>query len=308
MKTLLALKPSQLLTHPRNMRRFYPADQVGEMAESIAASKGVLEPLIVTRDSKTDKWVVIDGNMRLAGARLLGDKCPTLECKVVDHDAADQLLAMVIANQVRYDVDPVSEGLHYKALQAEGLSVRDISKRTGVYEARIINRKILAELDAPIQKLISENKLPASPEAARALLALTPAVRVKLAERLGQNPNVKIKTILNACERLAKDRIPTKKLKRPAVELSGSLNIKGESMTAKDIHSAANKVCFSCNQYEGTLSQGPAPAWSMIVHAADKTCDTCALKDMQKICGSCPAVELLKNLISQKGVSLAGHR
>lgn len=306
MKNLLSLKSSQLLTHPHNMRRFYPADQVGEMAESIAANKGVLQPLIVTRDAK-DKFIVVDGNMRLAGARLLGDKCPLLECKVVDTEAADQLLTMVIANQIRYDVDPVSEGLHYKALQTEGLTVRDISKRTGIYESRIISRKVLAELDKPIQQLIIENKLPHSADVAKALLSLTSAVRIKLAERLAQNPNVKIKTILNACERMAKDQPPTKKLKRPAVELSGALNVKGETVTAKDVHAAANKVCFSCNQYEGALAQGPAPAWSMIVHSADKTCDTCSLKDMQKICGSCPAVELLRNIIANKGVSVAGN-
>src|ERR1700744_6515801 len=108
MKNLLMLKPSQLLNHPRSMRKFYPADQVGEMAESIAAHKGVIEPLIVMRDSKKDKWIVIDGNMRLAGARLLGDKCPDLECKVVEQTEAEQRLSMVIANQIRYDVDPVS--------------------------------------------------------------------------------------------------------------------------------------------------------------------------------------------------------
>lgn len=296
-KTFLLLKPGQLLTHPRNMRRFYPSDQVREMANSIAAGKGVLEPLIITKD-KGDKWIVVDGNMRLAGARLLGNQCPPLECKIVDQTEADQLVAMVIANQVRYSIDPVSEALHYKALSDEGLTVREISKRTGVYEIKIHNRKILAELDEPIQKLIIEEKLPADPRVARALLSLTPAVRVKLATRLAQNPNIKISTILVACERLSADRLPTKKLKRPAVELSGAL--KGGSTDIKEIRSAAQKVCHSCNQYEGQLRQGQEPAWSMVVHAADDTCGGCSLRDMQKICGSCPAVELLRKVVAAK--------
>ncbi|NOS67953.1 MAG: ParB/RepB/Spo0J family partition protein [Candidatus Peribacteraceae bacterium] len=300
-KELLGLKPDQLLTHPRNMRRFYPAESVREMANSIAASNGVIEPLIVTKDPAGQKWLVVDGNMRLAGARLLGNKCPPLDCKLVEQAAADQLLTMVIANQVRYDVDPVSEGLHYKALQeAEGLSIREISKRTGVYEVRISNRRVLADLDEPIQKLIADGKLHADPRVARALLQLTPAVRVKLACRLAENPNIKIATIVNACERLLEDKKPAKKLKRPAVELSGALHASGAA-AAKSIRAAAKEMCHRCNQVEDKLREGDEPAWSMVVHAADDNCSHCPLKDMQKICSQCPAVTLLRRLVDSKG-------
>lgn len=302
MKKLLSLKPEALQTHPRNMRRFYPSEQVREMASSILASGGVLEPLIITKDG-SGKWIVVDGNMRLAGARLLGAKCPPLDCKVVDQSRADQLLSMIVANQVRYDIDAVSEGLHYKRLQDEGLSVRDISKRTGVYEKRITDRKLLAELDEPIQKLIVEGKLPISPEAAKAFLLLESAVRVKLAERLAQNPNLKITTLIKACESLTKSRGPAKKLKRPAVELSGAETV-GSAHFEKafeKVRAAARKACQSCNQYEGRLADTPEPAWAMVVHAADDTCNACPLKEMQKVCASCPAVDLLRKLVAVKG-------
>lgn len=297
-KELISLKPSQLLTHPKNMRRFYPADHVREMANSILASNGVIEPLIVTKDAG-GKWLVVDGNMRLAGAKLLGDKCPPLDCKVVDQKEGDQLLTMVIANQVRYDVDPVSEGLHYRALQKEGLSNREISKRTGVYEARIMNRVVLADLDEPIQNLIATDKLPADPRVAKALMQLTPAVRVKLAQRLADNPNIKIATILKACERLTEDKKPSKKLKRPAVELSGALQAGGK-VNGQEIRAAAKAMCNSCNQVEDKLKDDKEPAWSMVVHAADQNCNSCSLKDMQKICSQCPAVTLLRRLIDEK--------
>lgn len=301
-KELLMLKPSQLLTHPRNMRRFYPADQVREIANSIAASKGVLAPLVITKDAKSGKWLVIDGNMRLAGARLLGEKCPALECKVVDQAEAEQRLSMVIANQVRYEVDPVSEGLHYKRLQQdEGLTVREISKRTGVYEARITNRKMLADLEEPIQELIIEGKLPADARVANALLQLTASVRGKLAARLAQNPNTKIATILNACERLGEGKKAVKKLKRPAVELSGVLNAGEGKPGWKGVREAAKKACHGCIQYEGELRQLPEPAWSMIAHSADKVCGACPLAEAQKICGSCPQVELLRQLVQAPG-------
>jgi ParB/RepB/Spo0J family partition protein len=303
---LIKLKPDQLLTHPRNMRKFYPANQVREMANSIMAAKGVIEPLIITKGPE-HKWYVIDGNMRLAGARMLEGKCPSLDCKVVDQDEADQLLSMIITNQVRYDVDPVSEALHYKALRDEGLSIRDISKRTGVYEARIHNRIILADLDEQIQKLIVEGKLPASPEAAKALLRLDPEMRVKLAMRLSNNPNTKISTIIKACERLLEDQAPSKKLKHPAAELSGATQNKGVS-DFKAIRKAVKKVCEKCNQVEESLREGDEPAWSIVVHAANENCNCCELKEVQRICAMCPAVALLNNLIMLKRKDDAGER
>lgn len=295
-RELLALKPSQLLTHPRNMRRIYLAEQVREMANSIAASNGVIQPLIVQKDP-SGKWLVVDGNMRLAGARLLGDKCPALDCKIVEQKELEQFLTMTAVNKVRYDVDPVSEGMHFKALQDEGMSVREISKKTGVYEARISNRLVLADLEEPIQKLIAAEKFPADARVARALLELTPAVRIKLVSRCAENPNMKLATIINACERLRPENKKTgKKLKRPAVELSGALTGKGAT-DVKTLRAAAKKMCESCNQVEDKLRQGDEPAWAFIVHEADKNCNDCTLKDMQEVCAQCPAVSLLRNLM-----------
>jgi ParB/RepB/Spo0J family partition protein len=293
-KEILLLKPGQLLTHPRNMRKFYPEDQVREMADSIRANSGVIEPLIVTK-GKDGKYLVVDGNMRLAGARLLGADCPALECKVMKLAEIGQLTAMVSANQVRYNVDPVSESLHYKALQDQGLTVREISKRTGVYEARIINRAILARLEEPIQKMIVNGKFPSSHLVAGALLKLTPAVRLRLVKKIAANPNTKCETIITACEKLAAGK--TEKLKRPAVQLSKIEDLAG-TLRMKDLRQAAAKACQVCNQLE--LVPGQAPAWSMVAHAADDTCASCNLKDMRTICEGCPAVELLRKLKAAK--------
>lgn len=298
---LILLKSDQLVTHPRNMRKFYPDDHVREMADSILAIKGVLEPLVVVMD-KAEKYLVVDGNMRLAGARLLEDKCPPLECKVVDQTEAEQLLSMVTANQVRYDIDPVSEALHYKALQDEGLSVREISKRTGMYEIRIHNRIVLAKLEQPIQQLIIDGKLPSSHLVASELLKLTPKTRLRLATRAANNPNMKIQTIIKACQNLAAGE-SKKKLKRPAVQLADIEGQEGE-VTAKELRLAVAKACKACNQFDVELMHGQAPAWSLVAHAADETCSSCELKEMQSICKSCPAVELLRNL---KAVKAGNH-
>ncbi len=289
---LLLFKPSQLTPHPKNMRRFYPADQVQEMADSIAANNGVLEPLIITKQG--GKWLVVDGNMRLAGAKLLGAKCPELECKVVEKNEAEQKLAMIVANNIRYEVDPVSEGIHYKSLKDEGLTVREISRRTGAYEIRIAKRLVLAELDEPIQQLITDGKLPADERSAKALLRLTSSVRIKLAKRLAENKNTKIETIIKACEALAGGKKPIRKMKRPAVELAA---IEGQTGKIKGLRLAAKEACHKCNQYEDVKDKTLEPAWTVVMHKADETCGKCPLKEMQNVCGTCPAVELLRRLV-----------
>ena len=302
MKKILMLKPKDLLTHPLNMRRFYPANDVREMANSIKAAGGVIQPMIVVKAGAKEgnKYFVVDGNMRLAGARLLGGDCPALQCIVVTQTKSEQMLSMIIANQVRYDVDPVSEGLHYKALREEGLSFREISKRTGVYEARIVKRKILADLPVEIQQLIVDGKLPADERAAKALLSIPGSRAIKLAERLAQNPNVKIKTIVAAAEKLAAGAGNGAKLKRPGAELSGALTTERKSASVAELRAAAKKTCSQCNQYEGNLRKTPEPAWAAVVHATDQTCNKCPLKDMQNICGACPVVHLLKRLVAHE--------
>lgn len=296
---LIHVECGDLIIHPKNIRKHYPHSDVTEMSASILATDGVLEPLIVVPDPTpgSKKYLVVDGNMRLMGARLLGNKCPPLECKVVHQGEAEQFLSMAVANQVRYEIDPVSEGIHYKMMENEGLTVRAISKKTGIYEARISNRRVLADLDRPIQKLIIEKRFPSSSDAARALLKLPSDVRIKLAERLAQNPNLKISTVIFACEKML--QAVTVPLERPAVQISGALNGETHKTTADDLRNAARKTCEKCNQYTARLRENPEPAWSMVVHAADETCNQCNLKDIAGVCSSCPSVELLKNLLTK---------
>lgn len=301
MKSLLTLKPSQLLTHPKNMRRFYPAEQVREMANSIVASKGVLQPLIVVPDGvkHSHKYLVVDGNMRLAAARLLESECPPLECRVVDLKEAEQRLSMIVANSIRYDVDPVSEALHYKALIAEGHSARDISKKTGVYEARIYLRLPLADLEEPIQRMIVDGKLPHDHRAVKALLTLPKDLRLKVAARLSVRPGLKIATVVQTCENVLESQDKRVLRKRPAAELSGAKA--GGSAKVRDLRHAAQQTCRACNQYEGKLAKNPEPAWAAVVHAADETCNGCSLKDVQNVCAACPAVLILKKLVGRHG-------
>ena len=288
---LVTMTPEDLHFHPRNMRRFYPKDQVQEMADSILAKKGVLQPLIITElDSK---WVVVDGNMRLAAGRLLGKKCPPLLCRKVDQKAADQLLDMVVANNIRYDVDPMSEGLHYKALMEEGLTVKEISQKTGIYELRVYNRMALTELEEPIQKLVAEGKIPSHPDLVRALMTLTPSARQAMVMRMARSPDLTVKSVVNTCIKMTTAKTDVR-FKHPATTLAGVRFRKDGKVV--HLRRGAKNACGKCNKYETVKAMVAEPAWSLLVHNADGVCDGCDMRILQKECGKCPMVQMLKSL------------
>src|SRR6185436_21161362 len=96
--SLIFLAPARLRTHPKNMRRFYPVRDVRQMADSIRACKGVQQAMQVVPDKEPGYYLVVDGNMRLAGARYIGEGCPPLKCEVISGDLAEQKLKMIVAN------------------------------------------------------------------------------------------------------------------------------------------------------------------------------------------------------------------
>lgn len=214
---------------------------------------------------------------------------------MVKKNEAEQALAMITANNIRYDVDPVSEALHYQSLKKTGMSVRDISKATGVYEVRIHNRLALVDLGPEIQQLIVDKQLPGDHRAAAALMELAPKLRLKVAKRFASNPNTTIKTVLKACENLSGKEKPKKKLKHPATEIvfGSAAEMKGK---AGDIRKAMQKTCIACTNYDAIQGKAQEPAWALVVHAANDTCNGCSLKEIQKMCGQCPAVALLRKL------------
>lgn len=321
------LLPGQLKLHPRNMRRVYPAKDVRTIAESIRALGGVLHALQVTPDGASGTYYVVDGNMRLQGARYLGAECPPLKCEIVSQTLAEQKLAMIVSNTMRFEVDPISEALHYQSLrQDEGLSIADIGERTGVSEARIFYRLKLLALDEPIQQLIAEGQLPRDHRAADALLTVPDsAARIKLATKLAEQ-GASFKTIVAACAKLAEqlsnprsrvsrahrnveDRLQTGK--RP----HSSTQAKIAPMLAMaspdwppthqaagwpDVRQAAHDMCAACDlKAQSRLSAVAEPAWSLIMNAATDTCDACNIREIAGVCQACPGVQMLRCLIDQ---------
>ena len=288
------------MIHPKNLRRFYPFNQVKEMAESIRAAGGVIQAMIVTPSGKEGIYYVIDGNVRLHGARVLGKDCPQLKCEVVSTSMAEQMLAMVITAKFRYEPDPISEALHYKRLQDdEKYSIKQIAHGTGVHTVTIMSRLKLLELEPEIQELIGLGKLPVDRRAVEALMSVPSKARVKLADRLAKD-NVSVKAIEGACQRLVEKIAEAEKNKD--VKSTGSALKLGmqrafrkkiapaAKVTWKNVRKAAQIMCETCDVKVITLKKVGEPAWSLVADAADGMCSECTVKEIRGVCGNALAL------------------
>lgn len=320
--TLLMLRISQCKTHPTNMRRVYPIADVRQMAESIRGRGGLIHPLTVT-DNGDDSYTVIDGNLRTTSGRLLGEACPLLKAEVVEQAAAEQHLTMAAANLIRFDVDPISEALHYQRLLSEGRTRVEIAELTGTYYARITNHLELLRYEPAIQDLVALGRFPVGLNVLEALMAIPDAeARVKLAVRMSEQ-EAGAKAIIAAagllCERLAdpnsKISQSKKKLGRPRQpEPAGMQGVMPMMALAQDrtvlgipnndrpgwpaIRAAANAMCGACDIKLETLRSSVAePAWTLITHAANETCSDCSVRNVAGACNGCPGLELLSRLL-----------
>ncbi len=303
---LLYLSPNVLLTHPKNLRRFYPPDQVSEMAESIKAASGVHQALLIVPNGKAGRYFVVDGNMRLAGGRHLGKDCPKLKCELVDQSTVGQLLTMAATAKFRYDPDPVSEALHYQRLmEEEGYNVPQLGRALGISPTQLYQQLKLLKLDKEIQTLVGSRRLPRDGRAIDALLSIPDArARVKLAERMA-SLEAGIKAIVAACARLNEQMKEAEKRPpatgTPAIDIAGQRTFgkklgKDQNVKIQKIRQAAAEICADCNAREASL-KAYEPAWSLITHEAGETCKACDVKAVKGACRDCPAVDLLRRIV-----------
>ncbi|CAG0991971.1 putative chromosome-partitioning protein ParB [Anaerolineae bacterium] len=325
---LLYVSLDQLKVHPKNMRRFYPPAGVQKIADSMRAQikrgqNPVIHALRIVPNGKADHYFVVDGNMRLAAARLIGAKCPPLKCELVKESDAEQALAMIVTAKFRFTPDPISEALHYQRLcREEHYTPRQIALETGIATTTIDNRLLLLKLEPEIQELIGQGSLSADPRIARAFMAIPSSeARVKLAKRLARD-GISIKATITACEKLAEHLKEaethddssghdnsceqSKLMSSPALEFA---QIKShlrpnENLAAdwSDVRAAAQAMCQPCEIRQSSLENIAEPAWELISHAANTTCTRCNVSTVAGACRQCPGVDILNHLLQVAGV------
>ncbi len=313
---MLWLRESQLLHHPENMRRTYPDSQVADMAASIRAAGGVEQALLVVAAPR-GKYYVVDGNLRLEGARRLGAQCPLLKCELRQQSGDEQNLTMARTDLHRFAVDPISRAAHYrKIIIRRKCSVQDLAKQIGVKRKVVDDHLLLLKLPAEVQDLIAEGRMVKDPRVARALLALPPEAAASLARRMAGSAS--IKAILAAADRLcqnlaqrpaARPKGPPPALCRvrerkrhpapgdpPALRRPGPMPDDGQKVPWPEVRAQAQRTCEACEVKADSLATASAPAWSLIAQHSAATCGDCSVAAIRFACDACPQVDLLRRL------------
>lgn len=128
---VVELDPRKLAQHPANIRR-----AKGDLTGLVASVRqlGILQPIVVEQLADGGHQVLA-GHRRLAAALKVG--LELVPVRVVDLEDNPSALAMLAENQQRKDLTVAEEADAYLQLQAEGLDVAAIAKRTGVDEHRV---------------------------------------------------------------------------------------------------------------------------------------------------------------------------
>ena len=126
-----------------------------DLADSIA-QVGVLTPITITPmtdDHECYKWILVAGHRRVAACQQIGIwAIPALVLGF--DDAADRLVATLVENLVRDDLDPVDEARGYQQLIEAGWNQTFISLKIGRSKAHISKRLRMLELPEEAQERI----------------------------------------------------------------------------------------------------------------------------------------------------------
>lgn len=165
---VLLVPITEIEPNPHQPRASMQDEALQELATSIR-EHGILQPLIVTQDSTTLRYMLIAGERRLRAATLAGmDSVP-----VIVRDASDQqrLELALIENLQRSDLAPLETAEAYRQLAEDfGLSHEEISERVGKSRVAVTNTLRLLKLHESVREALGGEQI--SEGHARALLGL----------------------------------------------------------------------------------------------------------------------------------------
>lgn len=154
-QTITHLAVEDLTRHPDNIRR--EVGDLNELARSIA-EHGILQPLTVT-EHPDGGYLLIAGHRRLGAALMTGaTRVPAVIRHGID-DPDEQLVLMIVENVQRRNLSPIEKADAYAALRNRGLTIAEISRRTGVQQSTISTHLTLLELDEDSRERVRTGQL-----------------------------------------------------------------------------------------------------------------------------------------------------
>ena len=163
---VLDLPIQEIRPNPHQPRRFFAADALEELADSIRTC-GVLQPLTVR---KTDAgWELVAGERRLRAAKLAG--LSTVPCLERTADEEETALLALVENLQRQDLHFFEEAAAIASfLQSSGLSREETAARLGKSPSALANKLRLLRLSPECRDVLLREGL--SERHARCLLRL----------------------------------------------------------------------------------------------------------------------------------------
>ena len=176
------LPVSQIESCRNQPRKNFDPEKLEELADSIR-EHGVIQPLTV-RKLSSGYYQIIAGERRWRAARLAGlEEIPAVVIEADDRKAME--LAM-IENLQREDLNPMEEAQGYRALiDNYGMTQEQAAQRVGKSRSAVANAMRLLDLEENLQVLVEDGELSAGH--ARALLPLSPLLRVQAARTVTQS-------------------------------------------------------------------------------------------------------------------------
>jgi ParB family chromosome partitioning protein len=163
------LPVDRIAPNPYQPRKTMDPDKLQDLADSIRLH-GLVQPLIVTRDRGTDRYLLIAGERRWRAAAMAG----LTAVPVVVRDAVpqDMLELAIIENVVRADLGPLEEATSFRQLIDEfGLSQSEVAARVGRSRTAVANTLRLLNAPDQVQAALASEAI--SEGHARAILGLT---------------------------------------------------------------------------------------------------------------------------------------
>lgn len=285
-----------ILPNPEQPRRHFDGVAIKELADSIHAI-GLQSPILVEANPEIkETYLLVSGERRLRAHRLLN--LPTIQAIIRPNGTKLDLLADSLTENVqRNDMSPVEEGYAYQKLRNEhGLTVRKISLRIGVGEARIhYCLKIVDNLEPEIIDLFEKKKLPMSTEPLNALIDVPAGeIRIKFARRLAnESHQPSIKSIVMASRRLVNSLNSSKEYKSRDEAPAFSMVKKDEHF---DKHLPAWDVFCQAREL---------PPFPLFQASVRKTCNACALREVASpsTCSQCPLAQMVSELMEHVHVA-----
>jgi ParB family chromosome partitioning protein len=272
----------RIVRNPEQPRIMFIESEMLELADSIR-EHGVIEPIVV--EICGDDYMLHDGERRWRAAIMAGKKTiPAIVTPPLNGTGPrERLERALVANVQRSEMHPIEEGLGYQRLITEfGYGLKDVARRTGKHYTRIHYCIGLLRLDAEIQQLMLERKLPCEQRAMEALLSVTePAERVQLAQALASR-GATAKMIIVACLRFNQAKGGAKKI------IKGSPAFKVSRIPYEEPP-----------QWDALFQVGRVPKWKNFTENIMATCDSCSLRPFASAvtCGDCPLVIFCKNIL-----------